>query len=57
MDTEVTGAADMFDYRLFFPSSTLDGADRDRRPLLGHDGRRVYRQPVVRREVRHRGRR
>lgn len=34
----------MFDYRLFFPNSTLDERPRtERRPILGHDERRVYR--------------
>lgn len=47
----------MFDYRLFFPNSTLDSAARDRRPLLGHDVRRVHRLPAERREQRGRGRR
>ena len=48
----------MFDYRLFFPSSTLDSADRaQRRPLLGHEEKLVYRLPTERREQRSRGRR
>ena len=47
----------MFDYRLFFANSTLDSTVRDRRPLLGHDARRVYRLPAERREKRERGRR
>lgn len=49
----------MFDYRLFFPSSTLDSTDRDhRRPLLGHEEKLVYRLPTAeRREQRSRGRR
>jgi hypothetical protein len=48
----------MFDYRLFFPSSTLDTPERDhRRPLLGHEEKMVYRLPAGRREQRSRGRR
>ena len=48
----------MFDYRLFFPSSTLDSTARDRRrPLLGHEEKLVYRLPTDRREQRSRGRR
>ena len=47
----------MFDYRLFFANSTLDSPERDRRPLLGHDAKRVYRLPVERREQRSRERR
>jgi hypothetical protein len=47
----------MFDYRLFFANSTLDSAERERRPVLGHDGKRVYRLPAERREQRSRGRR
>jgi hypothetical protein len=48
----------MFDYRLFFPSSTLDTIERDhRRPLLGHEEKLVYRLPTERREQRSRGRR
>ncbi|MDQ4036234.1 MAG: hypothetical protein M3153_09910 [Chloroflexota bacterium] len=47
----------MFDYRLFFASSTLDGIGQARRPLLGHDARRVYRLEAQRREPRSRGRR
>lgn len=49
----------MFDYRLFFASSTLDHSERerDRRPLLAHDAKRVYRLPAERREQRSRGRR
>jgi hypothetical protein len=48
----------MFDYRLFFPTSTLDGTERDhRRPLLGHEEKLVYRLPTERREQRIRGRR
>ena len=38
----------LFDYRLFFASSTLDGSDRQRRPILGHKDKRVYRLPAVR---------
>ena len=48
----------MFDYRLFFASSTLDSTSRDnRRPLLGHEEKLVYRLPAERREQRSRGRR
>lgn len=47
----------MFDYRLFFASSTLDGETRDRRPFLGHDERRVYRLRVDRRPSRTKDRR
>jgi hypothetical protein len=47
----------MFDYRLFFASSTLDTSPRERRPLLGHDAERVYRLAADRREQRVRGRR
>ena len=48
----------MFDYRLFFPSSTLDTTERDqRRPLLGHGEKLVYRLPTERRGQRNRGRR
>ena len=37
----------MFDYRLFFASSTLDGSERRRRPILGHEDKRVYRLPAL----------
>ena len=47
----------MFDYRLFFASSTLDSNARDRRPILGHDDKRVYRLPAERRGERSRDRR
>ncbi len=47
----------MFDYRLFFANSTLDSAERARRPLLGHDAKRVYRLAAQRREQRSRRRR
>jgi hypothetical protein len=48
----------MFDYRLFFATSTLDSPERDhRRPLLGHEEKLVYRLPTERREQRIRGRR
>jgi hypothetical protein len=47
----------MFDYRLFFANSTLDSPERARRPLLGHDAKRVYRLPAERREQRSRERR
>ena len=48
----------MFDYRLFFAGSTLDsGADRTRRPLLGHGAKRVYRLPTEHRAKRAGGRR
>jgi hypothetical protein len=47
----------MFDYRLFFSNTTLDNTERERRPLLGHDDKRVYRLPTERREQRSRGRR
>ena len=42
----------MYDYRLFFVSSTLDGNERERRPLLGHEEKRVYRLPAQRRDTR-----
>ena len=47
----------MFDYRLFFASSTLDGSDRPRRPILGHEDKRVYRMPTQRPSVRGKDRR
>jgi hypothetical protein len=47
----------MFDYRLFFASSTLDSPDRDRRPALGHEEKRVYRVLAERREARSKNRR
>ncbi|MGI8657663.1 MAG: hypothetical protein ACR2K4_02685 [Candidatus Limnocylindria bacterium] len=47
----------MFDYRLFFPSSTLGEGDAPRRPILGHPDKRVVRLPSGRREQRSRGRR
>jgi hypothetical protein len=47
----------MFDYRLFFAGSTLDGNERDRRPILGHDEKRVYRLPTERRGARNKNRR
>lgn len=47
----------MFDYRLFFASSTLDGGDRQRRPTLGHEKKRVYRLPAVRPATRSKDRR
>ncbi|MCV0404426.1 MAG: hypothetical protein K5924_12100 [Chloroflexi bacterium] len=42
----------MFDYRLFFPSSTLDGAEAPRRPHVGHHAKRVVRQAAERRDQR-----
>jgi len=42
----------MFDYRLFLANSTLDSTERYRRPLLGHDAKRVYRLPAERRRRR-----
>ena len=42
----------MFDYRLFFATSTLDGENRLRRPILGHEEKRVYRLPADRRVTR-----
>ena len=47
----------MFDYRLFFASSTLDGSERQRRPILGHHDKRVYRLPAERPANRSRDRR
>jgi hypothetical protein len=47
----------MFDYRLFFASSTLDGSERQRRPILGHEDKRVYRLPAVRPATRSKDRR
>ena len=47
----------MFDYRLFFSSSTMETVERDRRPLLGHEGKRVYRLPAERRPERNKARR
>ncbi len=47
----------MFDYRLFFASTTLDSADRERRRLSGHEAKRIYQLPGARREQRPRGRR
>jgi hypothetical protein len=47
----------MFDYRLFFASSTLDGDERERRPVLGHDDKRVYRLPAQPRPSRNKARR
>lgn len=47
----------MFDYRLFFANSTLDSSERGRRPLLGHDAKRVYRLTTERRDRRTKGRR
>jgi hypothetical protein len=47
----------MFDYRLFFAGSTLDGNERGRRPILGHDDKRVYRLPTERRGGRSKDRR
>jgi hypothetical protein len=47
----------MFDYRLFFAGSTLDADTRDRRPILGHHDKRVYRLPTERRAARSRNRR
>ena len=47
----------MFDYRLFFASSTLDSNPRDRRPVLGHDDKRVYRLPAEPRLARSKDRR
>jgi hypothetical protein len=47
----------MFDYRLFFASTTLDGNERNRRPILGHDAKRVYRLPTERRGERSANRR
>jgi hypothetical protein len=47
----------MFDYRLFFAGSTLDGSDRERRAAPVHEEKRVYRLPTIRREARPRQRR
>ncbi|MBA2631706.1 MAG: hypothetical protein H0U86_01685 [Chloroflexi bacterium] len=47
----------MFDYRLFFASSTLDGNPHPRRPILGHEDKRVYRLPGERRPDRSKDRR
>ena len=47
----------MFAYRLFFASSTLDGGGRQRRPILGHEDKRVYRLPAVRPATRSKDRR
>ena len=47
----------MFDYRLFFAGSTLDGSERQRRPILGHEDRRVYRLPAPRPSIRSKDRR
>ena len=48
----------MFDYRLFFSGSTLDTTSREqRRPLLGHEEKLIYRRPTERREQRSTGRR
>jgi hypothetical protein len=47
----------MFDYRLFFASSTLDSSPRGRRPILGHEDKRVYRLPAEPRSVRSKDRR
>jgi len=48
----------MFDYRLFFAGSMPDsGADRPRRPLLGHEAKRVFRLPAEHRAKRSSGRR
>jgi hypothetical protein len=47
----------MFDYRLFFASSTMEAVERERRPLLGHTEKRVYRLPGDRRPERNRTRR
>ncbi len=47
----------MFDYRLFFPNSTLDSSEPPRRPQLGHHGRRVHHLAPERREPRNKARR
>lgn len=47
----------MFDYRVFFPTSTLDGGEAPRRPQLGHHDRRVHHLAPERREPRSKGRR
>ena len=47
----------MFDYRLFFANTTLDSNERGRRPMLGHEAKRVYRLSTERRDQRSRGRR
>ena len=47
----------MFDYRLFFAGSTLDGPERERRLAPSHADKRVYRLPAERREARPRQRR
>jgi hypothetical protein len=46
----------MFDYRLFFASSTLDG-ERDRRPQLAHEDKRITRLTADRRDARSKNRR
>ena len=47
----------MFDYRMFFASSTMEVVERDGRPLLGHPEKRVYRLPGDCRPERSRARR
>jgi hypothetical protein len=47
----------MFDYRLFFAGSTLDGPEHARRQAPAHEDKRVYRLPTERRSARPRQRR
>ncbi len=47
----------MFDYRLFFPGSTLDGTDAPRRPHVGHHAKRVVRMSATKRDEHGKGRR
>ena len=42
----------MYDYRLVSAYMTLNFQSRERRPLAGHPGRRVYQLPTVRRTPR-----
>ena len=47
----------MFDYRPFYANSTLEGNERQRRPILGHEDKRVYRLPAERHSNRSKDRR
>ena len=58
MLTESQERLPMYDYRLFFPQSSIDDQARTRRTLRGEPGpRRVYRLPTGRRDARDTGRR
>lgn len=42
----------MFDYRLFYPKISIEDQLRTRRPIQGHEARRVFQLPSDSRLVR-----